>query len=130
MKLTLVVMVLMLSYSVEAAITTTTNSTDISTYCTGTPFSKLNLCNVTCSTCTSSDNSLCLTCESNFTLSGTSCLLSNNSYTFIYYTYFVDLSITSASLSFWKNANVDKSLGRGDIVHFCPAATSTQSYQF
>ena len=114
----------------EATITTTTNSSDISASCTGVPYSKLNLCNVTCSTCTYSDYNYCLSCEDNFTISGTSCLLSNDTYTFIYQTHFVDLSISSAALTNWKDANLDRSLGIGDVVHLCPSASSTSSYQF
>ena len=129
-RLSSTVMILLLSYNAMAAITTTTNQSSISTYCTGAPFSKLNICNVTCSTCASTDYNYCATCENNFTLSGTDCLLSNNTYTYIYYTYFVSFSISTSDLSFWKNAIVDRTMNQGDIVHICPTASSTSSYQF
>ena len=116
---------------VEGVITTTTNETAVSSSCAGTPFFKLNLCNISCSTCTSSNNNECQSCDANFTLSGTFCTLSNNSYTFIYLTYFTDVKINpTTELSLWKNKNTDKVLDGSNLVHLCSPAGSTEAYQF
>jgi hypothetical protein len=46
----------------QSAVTSNTNSTEMAGYCTGTPYWKLNLCNISCATCQSSDYTKCATC--------------------------------------------------------------------
>lgn len=98
MKIFLCVLLVM---HVGCTITTTTNSTTLSSYCTGSPHWNLNQCNVTCSTCLSTDQSKCLTCDNNFTLSSVYCMLSNDSYTYILQQYFTSNTVSSSDLTLW-----------------------------
>ncbi len=112
-----------------SAPTVTTDSTSVSGYCSGVPYWKLNLCNITCSTCQASSYNQCSSCDSNFTLSGTKCTLSNDSYTYIYLTYFLDFSITNTELNLWTEDSSNKKLGTSNTVKIC-SNTTTESYQF
>ena len=107
---------------VGCTITTTTNSTTLSSYCAGSPYWNLNQCNVTCSTCLSSDQSKCLTCESNYTLSSVYCTLSNDTYTYILQQYFTSTTVSSSDLTVWYNSGLNKKLTTSNTVSICSAS--------
>lgn len=111
---------------VNATITTSTNYTALSSFCTGSPYWNLNQCNTTCATCLSSDQSKCVTCESNFTLSSQYCKLSNDTYTYILQQYFTTAITSSSDLTLWSNSAINKKLTTANTVSIC----NTNSFNF
>lgn len=108
------------------SITIVNNSTTLSSYCSGTPLWNANLCNITCSTCVETNQFKCLSCDSNYSLSGTYCLLTNDTYTFIEESYFSSNPIASSDLSQWTEASISKKLTTSNTVSIC----SSNSYNF
>jgi len=104
---------------VSAGLTIVNDDSTLSGYCMGTPYWSLNHCNVTCATCLANDQTKCLTCNDNFTLSTVYCLLTNNTYTYILQQYFTSTIVSSSDLTLWSNSAVNKKLTTGNTVSIC-----------
>lgn len=111
---------------INAGITTTNDYNSLSKYCTGSPYWSLNHCNISCATCLSNDQTKCLTCENNFTLSSVYCILTNDTNTYILQQYFSSTTVSSSDLTLWSNSAVNKKLTTSNTVSIC----YTNSYNF
>jgi hypothetical protein len=116
---TITILALFLLHPTHTAITTSTDYTTLLATCTGAPYWNLNHCNITCSTCLSTDSTKCLTCDSNFTLSGVYCKLTNDTYTYILESYFTTAVLQSSDLTRWSNSAYNKKLTTGNTVSIC-----------
>lgn len=89
--------IFLLIATVQAAMTiydSTTNSASLATQlstmattCSSAPFKTLGLCNTTCASCESNDDSKCTSCSSGYSFTSGNCLVDTSRYNYTYYNY-------------------------------------------
>ena len=94
----------LLLWPAKGSLSYSTDYTTLLSYCTGSPYWRLNRCNISCSTCLANDQTKCLTCDDNFTLSSTYCKLKNDTNTYILQEYFTSTTVADSDLNLWSNS--------------------------